>query len=191
MATQTTTVGRIPRVKKQTGLWSWLTTVDHKRIGIMYAFAALFFFVLGGIEALLIRLQLFKPNMDLMHPETFNQLFTMHGTTMLFLAAMPLTAAFMNYLLPLMIGARDVAFPRLNVFSFWIFVLGGIFINTSWFLDGAPHAAWTGYANLTTTQYSPGTNTDFWVLGLQLLGIGTLISSFNFIVTILNMRAPV
>lgn len=190
MATQTTTVGRIPRVKKQTGLWSWLTTVDHKRIGIMYAFAALFFFVLGGIEALLIRLQLFKPNMDLMHPETFNQLFTMHGTTMLFLAAMPLTAAFMNYLLPLMIGARDVAFPRLNAFSFWIFVLGGIFINTSWFLDGAPHAAWTGYANLTTTQYSPGTNTDFWVLGLQLLGIGTLISSFNFIVTILNMRAP-
>ncbi len=190
MATQTTTVGRIPRVKKQTGLWSWLTTVDHKRIGIMYAFAALFFFVLGGIEALLIRLQLFKPNLDLMHPETFNQLFTMHGTTMLFLAAMPLTAAFMNYLLPLMIGARDVAFPRLNAFSFWIFVLGGIFINTSWFLDGAPHAAWTGYANLTTTQYSPGTNTDFWVLGLQLLGIGTLISSFNFIVTILNMRAP-
>lgn len=190
MATQSTAVGRIPRVKKQTGLWSWLTTVDHKRIGIMYAFGALFFFLVGGIEALLIRLQLIAPNQNFVQPETFNQLFTMHGTTMLFLAVMPLTAAFMNYLLPLMIGARDVAFPRLNAFSFWIFVLGGIFINSSWFLGGAPHAAWTGYASLTLNQFSPGANTDFWLLGLQLLGIGTLVSSFNFIVTILNMRAP-
>lgn len=178
------------RPTAENGIWSWITTVDHKRIGIMYAFTALFFLILGGIEALIIRAQLAGPNLNVVGPEAFNQLFTMHGTTMIFLAVMPMSAAFMNYLLPLMIGARDVAFPRLNAFSYWIYVLGGIFINSSWFLGGAPHAAWTGYATLTLPQYSPGLNTDFWMIGLQLLGIGTLVSGFNFIVTILNMRAP-
>lgn len=188
MATVTQSVGKILRPAAQTGLWSWLTTVDHKRIGILYVFTSLFFLVLGGVEALVIRLQLAGPNMNVVEPETFNQLFTMHGTTMIFLAVMPLSAGFINYLLPLMIGARDVAFPRLNAFSYWIFLLGGIFLNSSWFLGGAPHAAWTGYATLTLPQFSPGLNTDFWMAGLQLLGLGTLISGFNFIVTIFNMR---
>src|SRR5690625_4212002 len=188
MATVTQSVGKILRPAAQTGLWSWLTTVDHKRIGILYVFTSLFFLVLGGVEALVIRLQLAGPNMNVVEPETFNQLFTMHGTTMIFLAVMPLSAGFINYLLPLMIGARDVAFPRMNAFSYWIFLLGGIFLNSSWFLGGAPHAAWTGYATLTLPQFSPGLNTDFWMAGLQLLGLGTLISGFNFIVTIFNMR---
>lgn len=191
MATLSQTVGKVfRRPTSDTGLISWITTVDHKRIGIMYVFTSLFFLVLGGIEALVIRLQLAGPNQSVVGPEFFNQLFTMHGTTMIFLAVMPLSAAFINYLLPLQIGARDVAFPRLNAFSYWIYLLGGLFINSSWFLGGAPNAAWVGYAPLTLPEFSGGLQTDFWMAGLQLLGIGTLISGFNFIVTIFNMRAP-
>lgn len=191
MATLSRSVGRVfRRPSAQKGLWSWITTVDHKRIGIMYLFTALFFLFVGGVEALIIRLQLAGPNQSVVAPETFNQLFTMHGTTMIFLAVMPLAAGFINYLLPLMIGARDVAFPRLNAFSYWIFVLGGIFLNVSWLMDAAPNAAWTGYVPLTLPQYSPGLNADFWLAGLQLVGLGTLVSGFNFIVTIFNMRAP-
>ena len=191
MATITSTTARtLLRPTAQKGLLSWLTTVDHKRIGIMYFWTALFFLFIGGVEALIIRLQLARPNQTLVHPETFNQLFTMHGTTMIFLAVMPLIAAFNNYLLPLMIGARDVAFPRLNAFSYWIFLLGGIFLNIPWFFGQAPNAAWTGYVPLTLNQYSPGLNADYWLAGLQLVGLGTLISGFNFIVTIFNMRAP-
>src|SRR5690606_28334089 len=140
MATITSTTARtLLRPTAQKGLLSWLTTVDHKRIGIMYFWTALFFLFIGGVEALIIRLQLARPNQTLVHPETFNQLFTMHGTTMIFLAVMPLIAAFINYLLPLMIGARDVAFPRLNAFSYWIFLLGGIFLNIPWFFGQAPN----------------------------------------------------
>lgn len=191
MATSSQSIGKVfRRPTAQSGLLSWITTVDHKRIGIMYAFTALFFLVLGGIEALVIRLQLAGPNLSLVEPEFFNQLFTMHGTTMIFLAVMPLSAAFINYLLPLMIGARDVAFPRLNAFSYWIYLLGGLFLNSSWLFGAAPNAAWTGYAPLTLPQFSPGLHTDFWLAGLQLLGLGTLVSGFNFIVTIFNMRAP-
>lgn len=173
-----------------TGIWSWLTTVDHKRIGIMYALSALFFFILGGVEALLIRAQLAGPNLTLIGADTFNQLFTMHGTTMVFLAIMPLSAAFFNYLLPLMLGTRDVAFPRLNAFSFWIFIFGAILLNSSWILAPAPDAGWFAYANLTSRTYSPGMAIDIWILGLILTGIGTLISGFNFIVTAFNVRAP-
>jgi cytochrome c oxidase subunit I len=136
------------------------------------------------------RIQLLKPDNDFVSPETFNALFTMHGTTMIFLGVMPLSAMFFNYFIPLQIGARDVAFPRLNAFSYWVFLLGGLFINFSWLLNAAPNAGWFGYANLTSNQYSPGLNTDFWVLGLQILGVASMAAAINFFVTIVNLRAP-
>ncbi len=172
------------------GLWSWITTVDHKRIGIMYAVFAGFFFLVGGLEALLIRLQLGSPENTLIDPDLYNQLFTMHGTTMVFLAIMPLSAAFFNFVVPLQIGARDVAFPRLNAFSLWVFVFGAFFMNASFLFGGAPDAGWFGYANLTSTQYSPGMRIDFWVLGLMVLGVSSIAAALNFIVTIINLRAP-
>src|SRR5574341_2224211 len=156
---------------KRAGLVAWLTTVDHKRIGLLYGGSAFVFFLLGGLEALLLRLQLAWPDGQVLGAETFNQLFTMHGTTMVFLALMPLSAAFFNYMVPLLIGARDVAFPRLNAFSFWIFLFGGLFINASFLFGAAPDGGWFGYVNLTGKQHSPGLNIDFWVLGLQILGI--------------------
>ncbi len=173
-----------------TGVWSWITTVDHKRIGILYGATAVGFFLIGGIEALLIRLQLAGPDNAVVSPETYNRLFTMHGTTMIFLAIMPFSASFFNFLVPLMIGARDVAFPRLNALSYWIFLLGGLFLNFSFLVNAAPNAGWFGYANLTSAQFSPGHNIDFWLLGLLTLGISSLIAGINFIVTIVNMRAP-
>ena len=173
-----------------TGIWSWITTVDHKRIGTLYLFTALFFFLFGGLEAFLIRLQLAKPNGHVVSAEFYNQLFTMHGTTMVFLAIMPLSAAFFNYLIPLQIGARDVAFPRLNAFSYWVYLLGGIFITLPIFFGLAPNGGWFGYAPLTTIQFSGGLNIDFWVMGLQILGVSSLAAAFNFITTIINMRAP-
>jgi len=172
------------------GIWSWITTTDHKRIGILYGVSAFIFFLLGGVEALIIRTQLASPNNTLVSADTYNQLFTMHGTTMVFLAIMPLSAAFFNYIVPLQIGARDVAFPRLNAFSFWVFLFGGLFMNASFLFGAAPDAGWFGYANLTSKAYSPGINIDFWLLGLQILGIASLAAGFNFIVTIVNMRAP-
>jgi cytochrome c oxidase subunit 1 len=172
------------------GLRGWLTTTDHKRIGLLYYWTAFAFFLVGGLEALIMRAQLTGPEGRLVSAETFNQLFTMHGTTMVFLALMPLSAAFFNYIVPLQIGARDVAFPRLNAFSYWVFLLGGIFLNASFLVGAAPDAGWFGYANLTGRQYSPGLHIDFWVLGLQVLGIASLAAGFNFIVTILNLRAP-
>jgi cytochrome c oxidase subunit 1 len=174
-----------------TGIWSWLTTVDHKRIGILYGATAFLFFLLGGIEALIIRLQLMKPNNTLVSPETYNQLFTMHGTTMIFLVVMPLGVTFLNYVIPLQLGARDVAFPRLNAFSYWTFLLGGLFLNSSFLFGAVPNTGWFGYANLTSKQYSPGMNVDFWAMGLlQIVGVSSLAAGVNFFVTILNMRAP-
>ncbi len=175
---------------EKTGLWSWLTTVDHKRIGIMYGASAFIFFLIGGLEALLLRVQLGKPDNTFLSAELYNQLFTMHGTSMIFLAVMPLSAMYFNYLIPLQIGARDVAFPRLNAFSFWVFLLGGLFLNSSFLLGAAPNGGWFGYAPLSSRQYSPGLNMDFWVLGLQILGIASLAAGVNFFVTILNLRAP-
>lgn len=173
-----------------TGLWSWLTTVDHKRIGALYLITGLFFFVVGGLEAAVIRAQLAVPNANVVSADMYNQLFTMHGTTMIFLAVMPLSAAFFNFLIPLQIGARDVAFPRLNAFSYWIYLLGGIYITVPIFFSVAPDGGWFGYAPLSTKAYSPQINMDFWVLGLQILGISSLAAGFNFITTIINMRAP-
>jgi cytochrome c oxidase subunit I len=174
----------------QRGIWSWLTTVDHKRIGTLYLWTALIFFMIGGLEAVLIRIQLQSPNLSLMSAEFYNQLFTMHGTTMVFLAIMPLSAAFFNYLIPLQIGARDVAFPRLNAFSYWVYLFGGIFITLPILWSLAPDGGWFGYTPLTTRTYSPGRNIDFWVIGLQILGVSSLAAAFNFATTIINMRAP-
>ena len=173
-----------------TGVWGWITTIDHKRIGILYGVTAFIFFIVGGIEALLMRLQLSHANLDVVSPEVYNQLFTMHGTTMIFLAIMPFGAAFFNFVIPLQIGARDVAFPRLNAFSYWTFLFGGIFLNTSWILGGAPNAGWFGYANITSLEFNPGYGITFWAVGLQILGVASLAAAFNFIVTIINMRAP-
>ena len=183
------------------GIWSWLTTVDHKRIGVMYGATAMFFFVIGGIEALIIRLQLARPESTLVDADQFNRLFTMHGTTMVFLVIMPLSAAFFNLVIPLMIGARDVAFPRLNAFSYWMFLFGGMLMSASFFTGnpagsfleghlGAPDGGWFGYAPLTLNQFSPGTGIDYWAFGLLILGIASMAGGFNFAVTIINMRAP-
>ena len=174
---------------EKTGLWSWITTVDHKKIGILYGATAFAFFLIGGLEALLLRIQLGTAENTFLTPEAYNQLFTMHGTTMIFLAIMPLSAMFFNYLIPLMIGARDVAFPRLNAFSYWTFLFGGLFLNASFLFGAAPNGGWFGYANLTSRQYSPGLNIDFWVGGLQILGIASLAAAVNFFTTVVNMRA--
>ena len=144
----------------------------------------------GGLEAVIIRAQLMGPNGKLVSAEMYNQLFTMHGTTMVFLAIMPLSAAFFNFLIPLQIGARDVAFPRLNAFSYWVYLFGGLFITLPIFFSAAPDGGWFGYAPLTTRAVLAGHNIDFWVLGLQILGISSLAAAFNFITTIINLRAP-
>ena len=180
----------IPRPTYPTGVWSWITTIDHKRIGILYGVTAFVLFIIGGIEAMLMRIQLSSSELDVVSPEVFNQLFTMHGTTMIFLAIMPLGAAFFNFIVPLQIGARDVAFPRLNAFSYWTFLAGAIMLNSSWFLGGAPNAGWFGYSPVTGAAFNPGHGIDFWILSLLILGIASLAAAFNFIVTILNMRAP-
>jgi cytochrome c oxidase subunit 1 len=172
------------------GFFSWLTTVDHKRIGILYGTTAFLFLLLGGIEALMIRIQLAVPNGTFVSADAFNQLFTMHGTTMIFLFVMPMSVAFFNYIVPLQIGAPDVAFPRLNAFSYWTFLFGGLFMNASYFVDGLPDGGWFGYTPLTTLPYSPSHRIDFWMLGLQVLGVASLAGAFNFLVTIINMRAP-
>ncbi len=169
-------------------LWDYLTTVDHKKIAVLYLAAGGLFFVIGGIEAMLIRIQLAKPDNDFVSAGLFNEIITMHGTTMIFLAAMPILFGYMNAVVPLQIGARDVAFPFLNALGFWLFLFGGIFLNLSWFMGGAPDAGWTSYASLSLA--SPGHGIDFYALGLQISGAGTYIAGINFLVTIINMRAP-
>ncbi|MED4452733.1 cytochrome c oxidase subunit I [Metabacillus fastidiosus] len=169
-------------------LWDYLTTVDHKKIGILYLISGGFFFILGGLEAMIIRIQLAVPNNEFVSAGFFNEIITMHGTTMIFLAAMPLLFGLMNAVVPIQIGARDVAFPFLNSLGFWLFSFGGLFLNLSWFLGGAPDAGWTSYASLALN--SPTHGVDFYILGLQVSGLGTLIAGINFLVTIINMRAP-
>ena len=180
----------IPRPVHPTGIWSWITTIDHKRIGVLYGVTAFIMFFSGGIEAMLIRVQLMRPEQSLVTPEIFNQLFTMHATTMIFLGVMPLSAAFFNFVVPLQIGARDVAFPRLNAFSYWTFLAGALILKLSWFTHAAPNGGWFGYSPLTGITYNMGHGIDVWILSLQVLGVASLAASFNFIVTILNMRAP-
>jgi cytochrome c oxidase subunit 1 len=183
-------LGVLTRPTTTTGWRSWVTTVDHKKIGIMYGAGAFFFFLVGGIEALLIRLQLAQPNGKVLGPDLYNQVFTMHAVTMVFLVIMPMAAAFANYLMPLQIGARDVAFPRLNALSFWVWAFAGIFLNTSWFLGGGANGGWFAYAPNTGVVFSPGHGMDFYAVGLQIAGVASLVSSLNLIITVLNMRAP-
>ncbi|CAB4323260.1 MAG: cytochrome c oxidase subunit I [Actinobacteria bacterium] len=173
-----------------TGWKSWLTTVDHKKIGIMYGATALVFLLIGGFEAILIRVQLWSPRGTLLSANTYNQVFTMHGTTMVFLVVMPIGAAFANYLMPLQIGARDVAYPRINAYSYWMYLFGGIFLNTSWLLGGGADGGWFNYAPNNGILYSPSHGIDFWNMGLLITGIASLAGAVNLIVTVLNMRAP-
>ena len=178
----------VPRPAALTGFWSWFTTVDHKKIGLLYGATAFIFFIIGGSEALLIRAQLARPDQTLLNAAQYNQIFTMHGLTMVFLFVMPMSAAFFNYFIPLMIGARDVAFPRLNAFSFWVFLLGGLFLYSSWFLGGAPNGGWFGYAPNSTTD--PTIGMTFYALGLLITGIASTAGAVNLAVTVINMRAP-
>ena len=180
--------GLLRRPHATTGWWSWFTTVDHKKIGILYGITAFGFFLIGGSEALLIRVQLARPDQTFLEPAVYNELFTMHGITMVFLVVMPLSAAFFNYLMPLMIGARDVAFPRLNAFSYWAFLFAGLFIYSSWFLGGAPNGGWFGYAPNSVTD--PSIGMTFYAIGLLIAGIASTVSAVNLAVTVLNMRAP-
>jgi cytochrome c oxidase subunit 1 len=210
-----TTIFRRPSSTK--GFWGWVTTVDHKKIGILYGYAAFLFFILGGVEALLLRIQLAQANSEFLTAGAYNALFTMHGTTMVFLFVMPASAAFMNYMLPLLIGARDVAFPRLNALSWWLFFFGGIFLYSTFifgtsvapagidgiggnlaagggpgslnFLADSPDGGWFGYQPNAGPFYSSGTAMDYWALGLSILGVASLVSALNFLVTVFNMRA--
>ena len=183
-------LGVFKRPTATTGWRSWLTTVDHKKIGIMYGATSLAFLAIGGLEALLIRAQLAQPNGQVLSEEHYNQIFTMHGTTMVFLVIMPLLAAFANYLIPIQIGARDVAFPRLNALSYWVFLVGGLFLYSSFLLDAPPDGGWFAYPPNTGLTYNPGHGMDFWAIGLQITGIASLVGAVNLITTCLNMRAP-
>ena len=178
-------------------LHEWVTTVDHKRLGLLYILYALAFLVIGGIEATIMRIQLSAAHMDFVSPQVFNRMFTMHGTTMIFFVAMPLVFGLANYLVPLMIGARDMAFPRLNAFSFWMTAFGGILLYFSFIganglygAGNAPDVGWFAYAPLTSKTFSPGHSTDYWTLGLLVSGIGSIGTAINIIVTILCMRCP-
>ncbi len=183
-------LGSYRRPVATTGWKSWAFTVDHKQLGLMYGVTAFVFFLVGGLEALLIRLQLAQPNGKVLSADLYNQMFTMHATTMVFLFVMPMAAGFANYFVPLQIGARDVAFPRINAFGFWCFLGGGLFLNTSWLLGGAADGGWFMYAPNSSALFSPSHGVDYWALGLQITGIASLTGSINLIVTILNMRAP-
>jgi len=169
---------------------AWLSTVDHKRIAVLYLLTALFFFVVAGVEALFMRLQLALPNNHFLHPDTFNQLFTMHGTTMIFLVVMPVVFGFVNYVLPLQIGARDMAFPRLNAFGFWCVPLGGILLHFSVLAGGAPAVGWFAYAPLSETPYSSNLGVDYWAIAIFVMGIGSIILAINIIATVISCRAP-
>ena len=169
---------------------AWLSTVDHKRIGVLYMVTGLVFFVIAGIEALLIRLQLMVPNNTLLGPDTYNWMFTMHGTTMIFLVAMPVLFGIMNYILPLQIGARDMAFPRLNALGVWLVPLGGILLHFSFLAGGPPTVGWFAYTPLSETPYSSQLGVDYWAISLLVLGIGSVSAGINFIVTVLTQRAP-
>ncbi len=178
-------------------LHGWVTTVDHKRLGILYLGYALVFLVIGGIEAGIIRIQLIRPHNDFVSPQVFNRMFTMHGTTMIFFVVMPLVFGFANYLIPLMIGARDMAFPRLNAFSFWLMAFGGLLLyfslvgaNGLYGAGNAPDVGWFAYAPLTSRTFSVGHSTDFWTLGLLVSGFGSIGTAVNILTTILCMRCP-
>jgi cytochrome c oxidase subunit I+III len=185
-------VDRLERIwEERPGLLGWLTTVDHKRIGLLYFFTTLFFFAAGGIEALLMRTQLARPNAGLLSPGAYDQVMTMHGITMIFFFVIPMSVgAFGNYLVPLMIGSRDMAFPRLNALSFWLFLGSGLFMYAALAGGIAPDAGWFDYVPLADRRFDPGLNIDFYALGLIFNGISSTVAAINFIVTIFKLRAP-
>jgi cytochrome c oxidase subunit I len=197
MATTVTEPG-LERVRRLETIWdeprgvlAWLTTTDHKRIGLLYFFTTLAFFGAGGVEALLMRTQLAQPNEKVLSPETYDQLMTMHGVTMIFLFVIPMTiGAFGNYLVPLMIGARDMAFPRMNALSYWLFLFSGLFMYVGLFMHAAPNAGWFNYVPLALKPFNPGRNIDFYALGLIFNGVSSTAAAINFIVTIFKLRAP-
>ncbi|MGH2382080.1 MAG: cytochrome c oxidase subunit I, partial [Candidatus Limnocylindria bacterium] len=168
----------------------WLTTVDHKKIGILYIVNSFLFFFAAGILALVIRTELTVPGMQFLDQDTYNQAFTMHGTIMLFLFIIPALSGFANYIVPLQLGAPDMAFPRINALSFWLLPLGGILIFSGYLFGGAAAEGWTGYSPLTSDQYAPGVGTDLWIIGLTLVGTASILGAVNFIATIFKMRAP-
>ena len=172
------------------GLFSWICSVDHKRIGIMYMMLATFFLFVGGFEALLIRAQLAVPMNDFVSPKMYNQLFTLHGTTMIFLVGMPVFTGFSNFIVPLMIGAKDVAFPRLNALSFWMLPFGGMLLYFSFFSGSAPDAGWFSYAPLSTKPFSSLPGVDYWIIGLAVMGIGSVSGAINIVATVICCRAP-
>ena len=172
------------------GLLGFFSTVDHKRIGMRYIYTAFVFFFIAGLQALFMRAQLTSPESNVLGPEVYNQMFTMHGTTMIFLFNTPVLAGFGNYILPIQLGTRDMAFPRLNAFSYWVFLLAGIFMYASYLIGKPPDGGWFGYVRLTGKEYSPGVNIDFWGLGVAFVGISTTVGAVNFLVTTFKMRCP-
>src|SRR3954471_22743822 len=172
-----------------TGFTSWFTTVDHKRIGILYLVTAFVFFLVGGSEALLMRIQLGVPDNTFLEPATYNQILTMHGTTMVFLFVVPMMSGFANYFVPLQIGARDMAFPRLNALSYWLFLFGAIVFYSSLFFE-PPEVGWTAYTPLSSAAYSPSGGVDAWIFLIHLTGLSSILGAINLYVTIANMRAP-
>ena len=176
--------------KTEPGIFGWLGTVDHKTIGIRYLVTAFAFLIIGGLEALVMRVQLAQPEQSLLTPEQYNQLFSMHGITMIFLYALPVLSGFSNYLFPLLLGSRDMAFPRMNAFSYWIYLFSGIFIYSSFLVGEMPNDGWFNYAPYSLEQYNPGLNMDFYALGMIMFAISNTAGSINFIVTFLRTRAP-
>src|SRR5579885_1553636 len=182
--------GAVPRRESELTLWRWVATVDHKQIGILYLVTTFIFFAIGGIEALLMRIQLATSGNHFLSPDQYNALMTLHGVTMLLLFIMPALIGFANYFVPLQIGARDMAYPRLNALSYWLLLFGGLLLSFSIFAGGAPDVGWFAYAPLTERAYSPGFSVDYWSLGILILGAGTIASAVNLSVTIASFRAP-
>ncbi|HQX75732.1 MAG TPA: cbb3-type cytochrome c oxidase subunit I, partial [Thermoflexales bacterium] len=184
----------VPANKKQglsAEIWSWLTTVDHKKIRVMYLVMSMVFFVIAGSLALVIRLQLSAPGLTIVDPNTYDELFTMHGSAMIFLVVIPcLIGGFGNYFVPLQIGARDVAFPRINALSFWLVLFAGLVMLIGFLLGQSSNAAWTAYVPLSSKQFSPQVGMDIWLMGVILMGISSTLGAVNFLVTVYAMRAP-
>jgi len=176
--------------RARSGLYDWLTTTDHKKIGILYLGNSMLFFLIGGLLALGVRGELAQPGLQYMNESTYNQLFTMHGSVMLFLFVIPMLAGFGNYVVPLMIGAPDMAFPRINALSFWMLPLAGTIMILGFFLGGTAAEGWTSYSPIAQSKYSPGVGTDLWIVGLILIGTSSILGAINFLVTIFKMRAP-
>jgi len=182
--------GVLARPTSYAGVWGWMTTVDHKRIAVLYGVTAFIFLLIAGLEAGVVRMQLASADNDLIGAGRFNQMFTMHATVMVFMVIMPLSVSFFNFVIPLAIGARDVAFPRLNALSYWIFLFGAVLMHVSFLVDEVPDAGWFSYANLTEKPFSINRGLDFWAIGLLVMGAASVAGALNFVVTIINLRAP-